>query len=62
MNYVVDFGEFLVIRNINATLRHDIITNFKVIIASTLEEFFFQVKAIHFHDTTKSPITESKFR
>jgi hypothetical protein len=47
-------------QKINVTLRR-VITFFKVIIALTLKEFCFRVKAIHLQDTTKSPITENKF-
>ena len=48
-------------QKINATLKRDN-TIFKVIIAPTLKKFCFKVKAIHLQDTTKSPITKSKFR
>jgi hypothetical protein len=48
-------------QKINTTLRRDN-TIFKVIIALTLKKFCFWVKAIHLQDTTKLPITESKFR
>jgi hypothetical protein len=49
-------------RKNDVTLRRDYTIFIKVIIAPTLNEFCFRVKAIHFQDTTKSPITESKFR
>jgi hypothetical protein len=52
--------EIDMIRINTATLRRDI-TFFKVIIAPTLKEFCYRVKAIHLQDTTKSPITENKF-
>ena len=47
-------------QKINVTLRHVIIF-LKVIIAPTLKEFCFQVKAIHLQDTMKSSTTENKF-
>ncbi len=49
--------EFDMIRKNNATLRRDI-TFFKVILALTLKEFCYKVKAIHLQDIKKSPITE----
>ena len=70
LNYKVTFpyillllfvGEFGKIRKNDVTLRRDN-TIFKVIIAPTLKEFCFRVKEIHLQNTTKSPITESKFR
>ena len=51
--------KFDMIRKNNATLRRDI-TFFKMIIAPTLKEFCYKVKAIHFQDTTKSPITKKQ--
>jgi hypothetical protein len=66
LSFVVDRAvesveDFDKIRKNDLILRRDN-TIFKVIIAPTLNEFCFQVKAIHLQDTTKSPITESKFR
>ncbi len=58
VSYVEDFEK---IRKNDVTLRRDN-TIFKVIIAPTLNEFCFRVKTIHLQDTTKSLITESKFR
>ena len=55
---VEDFDK---IRKNDVTLRRNN-TIFKVIIALTLNEFYFLIKAIHLQDTTKSPITESKFQ
>ena len=55
---VEDFDK---IRKNNVTLTRDN-TIFKVIIVPTLNEFCSWVKAIHLQDTTKSLITESKFR
>ena len=57
MWHVEDFNK---IKKNDVTLRHDN-TIFKVIIAPILNEFCFQVKAIHLQDTTKSSITKSKF-
>ena len=45
--FVVDVGEIAKIRKNDVTLRRDN-TIFKVIIASTLNEFCFRVKVIHF--------------
>ena len=55
------FEDFEKIGKNDVTLRRDN-TIFKVIIASILNEFCFRVKAIYLQDTTKSPITENKFR
>jgi hypothetical protein len=48
------------IRRNTVTLRRDI-TFFNVIIAPTLKDFYYRVKAIHLHDITRLPITENKF-
>ena len=47
LDYVEDFDK---IRKNDVTLRRDN-TIFKVIIAPTLNEFYFRVKAIHLQDT-----------
>ncbi len=57
--YIVE--DFDKMRRNDVILRRD--NNiFKVIMTLTLNEFCFRIKTIHFQDTTKSPITKSKFR
>ena len=56
---VVCVEDFDKIKKNDVTLMRDNII-LKVIIAPTLNQFCFRVKAIHLQDTTKLPITENQ--